>query len=70
MKRFTIDEFKAAYPDNDACLDKLFQLRFANLVCPRCENDKPFTRVKGRRAYQYPCCGLQLYPTKETSCQL
>jgi transposase len=66
MKRFTITQFRAAYPNDDACLDKIFKLRFTNLVCPKCENDKEFTRVKNRRSYQCPCCGFQVYPTKDT----
>jgi len=66
MKRYTIDEFRAAYQTNDACLDKIFQLRFKGLVCPKCESDKEFTRVKGRRSYQCPNCGFQVYPTKDT----
>lgn len=66
MNKFTINQFREMYPDNDACLDKIFQLRFTNLICPKCENDKPFTRVKGRRAYQCPCCAFQVYPTKDT----
>src|SRR5436190_16500817 len=65
-KRFTINEFREMYPDDDACLDKIFKLRFTNLVCPKCEDDKPFTRVKNRRSYQCPSCGFQVYPTKDT----
>lgn len=66
IRRFTIDEFRATYPDEDACLDKIFKLRFTNLVCPKCESDKPFTRVKDRRSYQCPNCGFQVYPCKDT----
>jgi hypothetical protein len=66
MKKFTIDEFRAMYPDDDACLDKVFQLRYANLVCPTCEGTKPFTKVKDRRSYQCPGCGFQIYPTQGT----
>jgi transposase len=66
MNKFTITQFREMYPDNDACLDKIFQLRFANLICPKCESDKKFTRVKNRRSYQCPCCGFQVYPTKDT----
>ena len=66
IKRFTINEFREMYPNEDACLDKIFQLRFNNLVCPKCESDKTFTRVKGRRSYQCPACGFQVYPTKDT----
>ena len=66
MNKFTITQFRAAYPDDDACLDKIFQIRFNNLVCPKCESDKKFTRVKERRSYQCPNCGFQVYPTKDT----
>ena len=66
MKKYTITQFRANYPNEDACLDRIFKLRYHNLVCPKCENDKPFTRVKDRRAYQCPSCSFQLYPTKGT----
>lgn len=66
MKKYTITEFRAEYPDNNACLDKIFKLRYEGLVCPKCDNDKPFTRVKNRRSYQCPCCGFQVYPTQGT----
>jgi transposase-like protein len=64
--KYTIDEFRADYPDNDACLHKLFTLRYTNLICPKCDSDKPFTRVKNRMSYQCPCCGFQLYPMAGT----
>lgn len=66
MKKYTITEFRKDYPDNDACLHKLFTLRYTNLMCPKCEMDKPFTKVKNRRSYQCPNCGFQLYPTQGT----
>jgi transposase len=66
MNKYTITQFRAAYPNDDACLDKIFQLRFNNLVCPKCESVKLFTRVKYRRSYQCPACGHQVYPTKDT----
>ena len=66
MNKYTKTQFEKDYPNEDACLDKLFKLRFENLVCPKCDNDKPFTRVKNRRSYQCPCCGYQVYPCKDT----
>jgi transposase len=66
MNKFTITQFRAAYPDNDACLNKLFELRYRNLICPVCESDKAFTKVKNRRPYQYPSCSFQIYPTQGT----
>lgn len=66
MRKFTINQFKERYPNDDACLDKLFQVRFSGLVCPKCENDKPFARVKNRRAYQCTTCAFHIYPTQGT----
>jgi hypothetical protein len=66
IKRFTIEEFRATYPNEDACLDKIFELRFNNLICPKCDSDKKFTRVHNRRSYQCPACGFQVYPCKDT----
>lgn len=66
MKKYTIAQFRADFPDDDACLHRIFQLRFTNLVCPKCESDKPFVKVKNRRSYQCPNCTHQIYPTKDT----
>jgi transposase len=65
-KRYTIDEFRKDYPDNDACLHKLFTLRFTGLICPKCDGDKPFTRVKNKKSYQCPSCAFQVYPMAGT----
>lgn len=66
MNKYTIDDLRRDYPDDDACLDRIFKLRYSNLVCPKCDSDKPFTRVKKRRSYQCPACAFQIYPTKGT----
>ena len=65
-RRFTIDEFRKAYPTDDVCLDKIFELRYNNLVCPKCEGTKKFTKVNDRRSYQCPSCSFQIYPTQGT----
>lgn len=65
--RYTIDQFRAAYPTNDACLEKIWQLRYGhNLVCPKCENTDSYYKVKGRRSYQCKSCANQIYPTQGT----
>jgi transposase len=64
--KYTIFEFRKDYPDNDACLHKLFTLRYTGLVCPKCDSDKPFTRVKNKKSYQCPCCSFQVYPMAGT----
>lgn len=64
--KYTIDQFRNDFPDNDACLHKLFTLRYTNLVCPICDSDKPFTPVKARKSYSCPSCGFQVYPMAGT----
>ena len=64
--RYTITEFRNDYPDSDACLHKLFIVRYHNLVCPKCDSDKSFTRVKNKKSYQCPSCGFQVYPMAGT----
>lgn len=66
MKRYTITEFRQDFATEDACLDKIFELRFSNLVCPKCDGTDKYTRVKDRRAYQCPKCSNQIYPTQGT----
>jgi len=66
MNKYTITQFRNDYPDNDSCLHKLFTLRYTGLICPKCDADKPFTKVKDRRTYQCPCCGYQISPTQGT----
>lgn len=65
--KFTIAEFRETYPNDGACLEKLFQLRFGNLEkCPGCKNKAKFRRVRTRRCYQCTYCYYQLYPTAGT----
>lgn len=46
MKKYTIVEFREDCPNDDACLDKLFKLRYSNLVCPKCEKGIIYSRHK------------------------
>src|SRR5258705_1858307 len=66
IKKYNIEQFRKDYPDDNTCLDKLFELRYSNLVCPQCDSDNKFTKVKNRRSYQCPSCGFQVYPTAGT----
>ncbi|WP_216629369.1 IS1595 family transposase [Taibaiella lutea] len=63
-------EFCKQYPNEDACLDKIFKMRYGGMKeCPRCGHRKPFTRIKGRRAFQCrnrKACGYQLYPLADS----
>jgi len=66
--RYTINQFRAEYPDDNACLEAVFQARFGDLtVCPKngCADTK-FYRVKKRQCYACMHCGHQLHPLADT----
>ena len=66
-KKFTVKEFNDTYPDDDACLEELFQQRYGDLTnCPKCERDTRFYRVRGKRCYKCNFCGYDLSPTAGT----
>jgi transposase-like protein len=62
----TLRQFQAQFPTEDSCLDHLFQVRYADMDCPKCGRELKYSRVKGRRAYQCQWCANQLYPTAGT----
>lgn len=65
--RYTKKQFEAEYPDDDACLESVFQNRFGDLVfCPSCAADTKFYRVKNRQCYACKWCGYQLHPLADT----
>jgi transposase-like protein len=67
---YTYDEFIKEYPDDDACLEKVFQMTYGKMEkCPNpsCKNPhKGYVRVKGRLAYQCRVCYNFVYPLKNT----
>jgi transposase-like protein len=62
----TLREFQDQFPTEESCLDHLFQVRYADMDCPKCDRELKYSRVKGRRAYQCQWCANQLYPTAGT----
>ena len=65
--RYTFAQFKAEYPDDDACLEAVFQHRFGDLkYCPACGAETKFYRVKKRQCYSCMHCGYQLHPLANT----
>lgn len=62
--KFTIKQLREQYPDDDACLDKIFKLVYGEMTsCPKCGCAKPYKRVSSRRCYQCLRCYHQIYPT-------
>lgn len=67
--KYTINEFRKEYPNDDVCLDVIFKMRYAKMpCCPQCSQATTFKRITGRRSYQCSDkdCQYQLYPTAGT----
>ena len=67
--KYTINEFRRDYPNDDVCLDMIFNLRYSKIpCCPQCSQETTFKRIPGRRCYQCSDkdCQYQLYPTVGT----
>lgn len=65
---YTLAQFLAEHPDDDACLQKLFNKRFGHLTCcPNCGViDAKFSRIKKRRCFACEECRYQIYPAAGT----
>jgi transposase len=67
---YSMMEFMHAFPDDAACLDRLWRDRFApdghHAQCPRCERERKFHRTKTRASYTCDTCGLHVHPQKGT----
>ena len=67
INRYTIDNFHKHFPDDDTCLDYIFQQRYGNLeFCTRCGVKTKFYRIKARKYYKCPHCAFELYPLANT----
>lgn len=65
-EKYTITDFLAEFPTDDACLEHLWTLRYgADKACPSCSKTG-FHRVRGRKTYACAWCGFQLAPTAGT----
>lgn len=65
--RYTFAQFKSEYPNDDACLEAVFQNRYGDLKhCPKCGAETKFYRVKKRQCYACEHCGYQLHPLANT----
>jgi len=67
--KYTINQFRKEYPNDDVCLDAIFKMRYSQMpCCPQCHQETKFRRITGRRAYQCSDkdCQYQLYPTAGT----
>src|ERR1700730_12532716 len=66
--RFTIADFNAQFPDNDACLEFLKEQKYPSglVPCSKCGKDRKHHRVTGRPAYACDYCGSMISPMAGT----
>jgi transposase-like protein len=66
-KPHTVRDFFKQFPDEETCLQHLFEVRFGQgYTCPSCERPSKWYRIKAERAYSCQWCGYHLHPTVGT----
>jgi transposase len=67
LGKLTVGEFFARFPDDEACLNHIMEVRFGmRHVCQACGVEGTFHKLTGRRAFSCASCGDHLYPTAGT----
>lgn len=67
MEKMTVRQFFSIYPDDDACLAHIMEVRYGlRHVCRKCGVDATFHKLADRRAYSCAHCGDHLYPCAGT----
>jgi transposase len=68
QKRFTINDFNAKFPDDDACLDWLMEKRYPNKIstCSYCHVERKHHRIASKKAYACDYCGTYISPMAGT----
>ncbi|HEV3443525.1 MAG TPA: transposase [Gemmataceae bacterium] len=67
MRKFTIDQFNAMFPDDDACLEWLKNHLYPDgIFCKKCERITKHHRVASRPSYSCDFCGNHVHPTADT----
>lgn len=65
--RYTWDMLKTEFPDDDTCLEYIFQQRYGHLqYCPSCGTKGKFYRIRTRKYYKCAHCAFELYPLSGT----
>ena len=66
-KALTTRQFFKLFPNDEACLAHLFNIRFGQgFECPSCARPSNWYRIKAERAYSCQWCGHHLHPTVGT----
>jgi transposase-like protein len=66
--RYTVRDFNAEFPNDDACLDYIKEQRWPGGItqCAKCGQERRHYRVKRRTAYACDHCGNHIYPLAGT----
>lgn len=76
--KYTKRQFEAQYPDDDACLQKIFSIRYGKTTeCSECKKPFEYKRVNSvsgvrglkKKSFQCVHCGNQIYPLAGTPFQ-
>jgi predicted RNA-binding Zn-ribbon protein involved in translation (DUF1610 family)/transposase-like protein len=69
-KAMTISQFFQRFPDDDACLDHLMNVRYGmEGDCPKCGKHTNWSRIRKEPAYQCQWCGHHIHPMAGTPFQ-
>jgi transposase len=67
LGRLTVGEFFARFPDEDACLTHIMEVRYGvRHLCRACKKEGTFHKLTERRAFSCAHCGNHVYPTAGT----
>src|SRR5450631_1684805 len=67
VQAFSVKEFFAEFPNDDACLTRIMEVRHGlRHVCRKCGKDATFHKLAERRAYSCSQCGDHVYPCAGT----
>ena len=67
VQPFSVREFFAKFPDDDACLTRIMEVRHGlRHVCAKCGKDSTFHKLADRRAFSCAHCGNHVFPCAGT----
>ena len=67
MKRYTIKDFDAQFPDEDSCLEFIKNARWPDgVTCATCKRITKHYRIEGRKVYSCEFCRNQVSPLADT----
>jgi transposase len=67
LGRLTVREFFQRFPDDDACLTHIMEVRYGQRhVCHTCGVEGTFHKLTGRRAFSCASCAHHVYPCAGT----